>query len=222
MELLLPKPVSKPVNIILFDFDGTIADSLDLAITIINRLSHEFKLKPLVAEEIKRLQNLSSREIIKQADVSFFKLPFLLRRFRAELNREIHTLKPFPGIQETLLTLQQRGDRLGIITSNSEANVKDFLKAHRFTELFEFIIPDARLFGKSHIIRRVMRQHRLDPKTVLYVGDETRDIEAAKKSGIKAVSVSWGFNSRQILAAHQPDFLIDQPEGLVRMAESLA
>ena len=213
---------SNLVNVILFDFDGTIADSFETSITIINRLSSEFHLKPLVAEEIKRLQNLSSREIIKQADVSFFKLPFLIRRFRAELNREIHTLKPFPGIKETLLTLQQRGDRLGIISSNSEANVKDFLHAHGLTGLFEFIIPDARLFGKSRIIRKVIRQHCLDPKTVLYVGDETRDIEAAKKSGIKAVSVSWGFNSRQILAAHQPDFLIDRPEGLLQMAESLA
>jgi phosphoglycolate phosphatase len=213
--------VLNTVNFILFDFDGTIADSLETGIRIINRLSAEFDLTPLVVDEIQRLQNLSSREIVKQADVSFFKLPFLIRRFRAELNREIHHLKPFPDMKEALVKLHEQGNQLGIISSNSEANVGDFLKTHGFDHLFSVIIPDARLFGKSRMIRRVIRKYRLNPETVVYVGDETRDIEAAKKSGIKSASVTWGFNARPILAAHHPDFLIDRPEDLVRMAEGL-
>ncbi len=53
------------------------------------------------------------------------------------------------------------------------------------------------------------------------MGDETRDIEAAKKSKIKIVAVTWGFNSSNVLAQHQPDFLIDIPQQLTEIFEDL-
>jgi phosphoglycolate phosphatase-like HAD superfamily hydrolase len=66
-----------------------------------------------------------------------------------------------------------------------------------------------------------LRKESLNPEEVVYVGDETRDIEAAKKSQIKVIAVTWGFNSKQVLAAQNPDFLIDRPEELIKVIESL-
>ncbi len=200
------------MSVILFDFDGTIANSIDTGITIINRLAKDFGYKQLDLDEIKRLQNLSSREIVKQSKVSIFALPFLVRRFQAELNREIQNLHPIPGMREALLTLKQHGDRLGIISSNSEENVRAFLKAQSLESVFDWVSSSPKIFGKSRVIKQVIRQNRLDPQTVFYVGDETRDIEAAKKSKVRSIAVSWGFNSRQALAAYQPDFLIQHPQ----------
>lgn len=208
------------MRVVLFDFDGTIADSIPTAVKIINRLAGDFGYKRLDLDEIRRLQNLSSREIVKQSGVSIFALPFLVRRFQAELNREIQNLQLIPGMREALLGLRQHGDRLGIVSSNSEENVRIFLKSQGLEHLFEWVASSPKIFGKSRAIKRLMRQNRFDPQIVFYVGDETRDIEAAKKSQVRSIAVSWGFNSKQILATHQPDSLIHQPDELAAVVHS--
>ncbi|UBF28087.1 HAD-IA family hydrolase [Kovacikia minuta CCNUW1] len=202
---------------IIFDFDGTIADSFDVVLTASNRLATEFGYPAVRPEDAKQLQNLTSREILRRSGVSLLKLPFLLRRLRLELNREICRLEPIPGIKEVLQDLKQAGNQLGIVTSNSQENVIAFLNAQNMNDLFGFVGSGLTLFGKDRIIRRILRQQNLDPAIAIYVGDETRDIEAARKIGIRVISVSWGFNSSEILAAHRPDFLIDHPAELLEV-----
>lgn len=202
---------------IIFDFDGTIADSFEAVLRISNQLATEFGYPEARPEDIHYLKNLNSRDVVKHANVSPFKLPFLVRRLRGELNREIHQLKPIAGMKPTLLKLKQQGNQLGIVTSNSSENVIAFLKTQQLDPIFDFVDSGLSLFGKGRIIRRMVKRHRLNPDDVIYVGDETRDIEAARKTGIKVISVSWGFNSSQALAAENPDFLIHQPEELLQV-----
>jgi phosphoglycolate phosphatase-like HAD superfamily hydrolase len=209
------------VSVIIFDFDGTLADTLEAIVAITNRLALEFGYKTVNSEEVTKLQNLSSQEIIRYSKIPILKLPFLLRRVKGELKQEIHHLKPIQGIEEALLALKQDGHQLGIVTSNAEANVLTFLKHHGWHELFEFVHSGSSLFGKNKVLRRLLSQREINLDAVLYVGDETRDIEAAKQVKIKSVAVSWGFNSRQALARQNPDFLIGQPHELLAIAQSL-
>ena len=206
---------------IIFDFDGTVADTFDTIVQISNRLALEFGYKQAAPEEIEKIKNLSSREIIIQSGVSIFKLPFILRKLKNELNNEIHRLNPLPGIREALEELKMQGYRLGIITSNDRENVTLFLEKNQLKELFEFIYSGATIFGKSRVINRFLNQAHLAPEEVIYVGDETRDIEAAKRSKIKMIAVSWGFNSKTVLAEHNPDFLIHHPHQLIQAIASL-
>ncbi len=206
---------------IIFDFDGTLADTLQAIVAITNRLALEFGYKTVNSEEVKKLQNLSSQEIIRYSKIPILKLPFLLRRVKNELKQEIHHLQPIHGIEEALLALKQDGHQLGIVTSNAEANVLTFLQHHGLHELFEFVHSGTSLFGKNKVLSRLLSQKQINPDAVLYVGDETRDIEAAKQVKIKSVAVSWGFNSRQALARQNPDFLIGQPHELLAIAQAL-
>jgi phosphoglycolate phosphatase len=203
------------VKVVIFDFDGTIADSFDAVLRIVNRMAIEFGFAPVDPKEVKRLRNLNSREIVMQSKVPLLRLPLLLRRLKSELNREICQLQPVVGMPEMLIELHQRGDRLGIVTSNSRENVEAFLKTHQLEELFDFIYSGTTIFGKGKILKRILRENQLNGKTVFYVGDETRDIEAAKKTGIQVIAVSWGFNSKQALFEQMPDFLVDQPPEIV-------
>lgn len=209
------------MKVIIFDFDGTIADSFDLVLAISNRLAIEYGFPQVHPEEAHRLQDLSSREIVRQSGVSIFRLPFLLLRLRKELNQEIRFLKPITGIQSALQTLKQRGYHLGIVTSNSRENVQTFLHTQNLTGLFDFIGSDLTLFGKGKVIQRMIRRYQFDPAMVIYVGDETRDVEAARKIRIKVIAVSWGFSSGQVLTKHEPDRLIDQPSELITAVDSL-
>jgi phosphoglycolate phosphatase len=206
-----------PEKIIIFDFDGTIADSRNTLVEIANRLAVEFGYEPVEPEELFRLSNLSSRAIIKQSPLPPYKIPFLLRRVKKELNKEIASLKPFSGIEESLVQLKEYGYKLGIITSNLEDNVMAFLKNNNLSSLFEFVYSGTALFGKDKIINQLIRRNNLPVKQIIYVGDETRDIEAAKKSKVKVIAVAWGFNSASVLAKYKPDFLVTHPQELIQV-----
>jgi phosphoglycolate phosphatase len=207
-------------KVIIFDFDGTIADTVDALVSIANRLAVQFGYIQITPEELGLLRNLTSREIIKYSGISLFKVPFLVKKVKGELKNKIPELKPIPGMQEALIALNNEGNRLGIITSNSQDNVTQFLKINELENLFEFIYSGVTIFGKTTIINNVLRQKQLKPQEVIYVGDETRDIEASKKSNIKVVSVTWGFNSQEVLAKQNPDFLIQRPCELVEIIKN--
>ncbi len=201
-------------KVVLLDFDGTIADTYQAIADITNKLSSEFGYKYLDQEELLLLKNLSSREIVKRAEISVFKIPFLVKRVRSELSKEIGNLKPIPGIERVLLTLKNQGYTLGIVTSNVKDNVEIFLTKNNLKYLFSFIYSSTSIFGKHRVINQAIAQNSLNRQDIVYVGDETRDIRSAKKSRIGMIAVSWGFNSAEILAEYQPDILVARPADL--------
>jgi len=205
------------VKVILFDFDGTIVDSVHAGIIITNRLAIEFGFPPFDAETVEQLKKLGSREALKRSKIPVWKLPFLIRRFTQELNREIPYLQLFPGMKETLLELKQQGYFLGIVSTNSVTNIQEFLRVQDLLSTFDVISASYALFGKSRLIQKIIRQQRLQPSQIYYVGDETRDIEAAKQSGVQSIAATWGLNSAEILRENDPDFLIDHPKELIHL-----
>ncbi len=203
------------MKVVIFDFDGTIADSFDAFLRITNRLAREFGYEPASPEAIKRYQNLSSREILKQSQIPLYKLPFLLRRLKTELGQDITQLQPIPGIRTALQTLKTQGHSLGIVTSNTQSNVEAFLQHQHMEGLFDFLQSGVTLFGKGRIIQQIIGNNQLDPASVIYVGDETRDIEAAHKINIPVIAVGWGFNSVTALQEANPTCVVQTPDELV-------
>ncbi|MGJ5672922.1 MAG: HAD-IA family hydrolase [Nostochopsis sp.] len=207
-------------KVIIFDFDGTIADTVDALVSIANRLAKEFGYVQIAPEELALLRNLTSREIISYSGISVFKIPFLVKKVKGELKRKIPELKTISGMKEALIDLKNAGHHLGIITSNSKDNVTEFLKVNELDNLFEFIYSGITIFGKTTIINNVLRQKQLKLEEVIYVGDETRDIEASKKSNIKVIAVTWGFNSPEVLAKQKPNYLIHHPSELLEVVNN--
>ena len=207
-------------KVIVFDFDGTIADTYQAIVDITNDLSSEFGYQPIDEEELLLLKNLSSKEIVKRAEISLFKIPFLVKRVQKELGGQIADLSPIKGIESVLLELKQRNYILGIVTSNVRENVVLFLQNNNLEYLFDFIYSGTNIFGKHRIINQLVRKHKLNKTDVIYVGDETRDIRSARKSGISVIAVGWGFNSQEILAEYKPDFLAVKPTELLEAIAS--
>ena len=206
-------------QVIIFDFDGTLADTIDILLSITNRLSAEFGFKSATKEELAQLSNLNSWQILQYSGISIFKFPLLIRRLKGELHSEIPHIQLFPGIKEVLLELKKRGFQLGIITSNSRENVLASLAKNGLQDTFTFIYSGS-TFGKHKVINKWLRIENINPQKVVYVGDEVRDIDAAKKTGIKVIAVGWGFNSQEALAAQNPDFLIERPQELIEIMNS--
>ncbi len=203
-----------PRRTFIFDFDGTIADSLPEIIALYNRFAPQLGGRPIEPGDEERLRGKTTRGIMRDLGIPFRRLPFLLVKGRSLLHANIDSLGVVPAMREVLVELHRRGDRLMILTSNSLENVEAFLHRHDLL-IFEDIRSADGLLGKHRILRGMLRLHRLEPATTLYMGDELRDVIAAKKIGIVSVAVTWGLNSRSALERKKPDVIVDEPGQLL-------
>lgn len=193
---------------LIFDFDGTIADTLSAIIRLVNEHADDYHIRPLGDSDVDELRGMSNIDIIKKYKVPLVKVPSLVLRAQKELNQRIDEMTLFPGIRDLILELKGLGVQLGILTSNSRENVLKFLRAQKL-DVFDFIHAEQNFFGKNWALLHLLKKHGLKKDEVLYVGDEVRDIEACQKVGVPVIAVTWGFHRRKLLADKDPTFLVD-------------
>ncbi len=216
----VPLPTG-PVSVVIFDFDGTLADTFRAGFEILNELAGEYGYRPLLEADIEGARDFSTRGLMRHLGIPARKLPAISRQGVKRLRGRIHSIQPLPGVAVMLQTLVERGFRLGVVTSNSEENVGVFAKNHGL-EVFEFVRSSSRLMGKGREIRQVMRANGFGIEEALYVGDETRDIEACRGIGMRCAAVTWGYNSRRALEDQVPYAIVDSPDELLTLVDALA
>ena len=204
---------NKPLNII-FDFDGTLADSFSTAMQKLSLLANQFNFRKINQNEIDGLKDLTSREVIKYLKIPFYRLPIVLREARECMCKEIPALPTFINFPEVLKELHMDCS-LGILTSNSSENVVSWLKCHKIEHLFDFIHAESSYFGKKHILKKLIKSNKMKPFQTFYVGDETRDVDSARKCNINSIAVSWGFNSEAALVKNKPDYIARTPSDIL-------
>ena len=203
-------------KVVLFDFDGTLADSFRAALQIGNRLAPEYGYRPVQPGEIEQLRRLPYRDVAAHIGLAWHKIPRVATRVRSELAAKLEEVQPIKGLREVLRELRARNFRLGILSSNTRDNIKRFLDAHELDE-FDFITTSSSVWGKERRLKALLKSQRLSTTEVVYVGDEVRDIEATKALAVRVIAVAWGYTAREFLAAHEPDHLIDRPEELLQI-----
>jgi phosphoglycolate phosphatase-like HAD superfamily hydrolase len=201
-------------QVLIFDFDGTIADTFDLVLEISNKLSHRYKFKQIHPTDIAFLKDHTLEEVIRHLNVSVLKIPFILLQSRRELYKQIVNIKPIAGLSPVLRELKKQKFTMGILTTNSAKNVRHFLHSHDL-DVFDFIHSSTKIFGKHKVLRKLIRRKRLDKDNVIYIGDETRDIKAANRAGIQSIAVAWGYNSVRALQKQKPTLLLEKPNELL-------
>ncbi len=198
----------------IFDFDGTLADSFGAMISIFNKVIRGDD-NPLTAEEIARLRDMTSRRAIRALGVRWWQIPKLLLIGIPEFHKLIPSLHSFEGLPTVVKLMYERGDKLFIVTSNTHESVNEFLKLQELDGYFEEVVTGAGLFKKAKHIRGIIKSKKLIRKETVYIGDETRDIQAGRLARIKVISVTWGFNTRRILAKQKPAYMVDDPNELL-------
>ena len=200
---------------ILFDFDGTLADSFNLVFTKTNLLAEKYNFRQIKEDEIEFLRDLSAKELMSFLKVPMFKIPQLIQQLRKELYSEIPAISPVTNIHQILDTLYKAQFSLGILTSNSIENVELWLNTYNLRHFFNFIHIESNYLSKQYLIKRTLKKYRIDKSQVFYIGDEIRDIEAASKNQIKSVAVTWGYNSERALLKYQPTHIAQKPEDIL-------
>jgi phosphoglycolate phosphatase len=188
---------------ILFDFDGTLADSAALSISIMNSLAPEFGFAPIVPDEVPQLKKMSARELLVQrAHIPLWHIPKirrLERRVREEFTKRASEIQTFEGVPEMMQDLYKSGYEIGIVSSNAHEVVAGLLA--RTGIQVHFIHAGSAFFGKARAIRGALSEYGVDRRYAVYIGDELRDIEACKKVGMGMIAVGWGLNASEILKA---------------------
>ncbi len=196
---------------VIFDFDGTIADSFNTVVAIAYHLTKNQKLADTDRVGWMRDNNMGLAQAIKSLNIPKWKWPWLLARGRALMAKQIHQVPVFDGIDDVLKALHSEQFQMFIISSNSRSNVEKFLLEKGLLPYFDKVYGGAGLFNKAKIINKLLKLESLNPNEVIYVGDEVRDIMAAKQSGIPSIAVSWGYNAHDLLAESGPTFVVDSP-----------
>jgi phosphoglycolate phosphatase len=112
----------------------------------------------------------------------------------------------------------RRADRrMSVLSSNSRENILACLRANGVAGHFESVIGYRRILGKGECIRRFLKGRASVGEQAIYVGDEVRDIAAARKAGVDVAAVTWGYNTRELLTEHAPDYVIERPEQLLTL-----
>ena len=202
---------------LVFDFDGTIADTLGETRRIYNQLAPDYGLRQLGEHEVQQLRHLSLKQLLDHLSIPKRRVPALIARGTALMRGNITRLPLIAGMAGVLVELRRKVTSCGILTSNTTANVELFLHHHGLREQFDFISSTSKLTGKAKHLKAIRKTFSLRPEELLYIGDELRDVKAAQKAGVPVAAVSWGFNSREALAAAQPNHVFDRPTDLLRL-----
>lgn len=201
---------------IIFDFDGTLADSLLLGLEGVNQLAERYKYPAFHDTEYLRSKGVG--QIIKEdLGLKWYQFPFYLRSLKRLLMPQIPKLELHQGIPEALRLLTTQA-RLFILTSNIEPAVRHVLDKYQL-DCFEAVYADTSLFKKHKKLNRLLQKHDLAPSGAIYIGDEVRDIHACQRIGMPIISVTWGFNNKEKLAEAEPDHIADSPEQLLQILQ---
>lgn len=203
---------------IIFDFDGTIADSFEY---VSDFLVREARLAPLDPVAKKTLRGLSTVGMARHLGFHWWDAPRLLFHGQRRMQDRIKNLHGFPGMNDAIRKLHAEGHQLFVVSNNSAKNIQAFLVHQKIAEYFTDIYGSAGIFSKAPTLRQVLRKYNLEAIDAVYVGDEWRDVRAAHRANMRAVAVSWGFASRRKLLRMKPMAVVDNTEELLRILEEI-
>lgn len=198
---------------VIFDFDGTLADSDHLFMKAWNIFADQYHYDHVTEQDLVTSKNLTIHERAKKYNFPMHKLPIILPKMYRYFKNHIDEVQLFNGIKEMLQSLHEKGYKIVIISSNAKENIELLLQKQQ-VHVVSQVLTSSRLFGKDTVIKKFMKQRQLETRDVLYVGDEVRDIIACNKVGVPFVWVSWGLDGYELIKKEKPLHVVHSPKEL--------
>jgi phosphoglycolate phosphatase len=190
-------------RLVIFDLDGTLADSFPWFLTVMNAVAARYRLRQPKPEDVAMLRGCDSRRILEWLQVPRWKLPLIARHMRALKAQHLHEIPLFPGVDRLLAALSSSGLILALVSSDREDNVRRCLGVN--AQLIRHYACGASLFGKPAKFKTILKRSGVPAKAAIAIGDETRDAEAARQAGVAFGAVAWGYADLAALVALHPD-----------------
>lgn len=201
--------------LIIFDMDGVLSDSFNLMINSINKFSFKYKFAKITKDKITEFKLIGAKAYFSKYKISKTALLSLSKMVKKDLTNSVQYAKPFPGIK-TLLKKLSLSHNLCVLSSNSKSNIKKFIQNNKLPYFSNIYSSD--FFGKATMLKKI--KNKYSDRPAFYVGDEDRDIQAAKKSDLTSVAVSWGLSDKRYLQKLDPDYIVDKPIQIFKIINS--
>lgn len=201
-------------SLVIFDFDGTIVDSSGLMLDVYKKIAAEKNISFPESDEISELRKLSTRELMKMFKIRFWQIPGFIKNARELYSKNINQIVEISEMTNLIRKIKDEA-KIAIVSTNSAATIKNYLESINLN-IFDDII-EASLFDKSRGIKKLMKKYNVQIDQTIYIGDETRDIEASKRAGVKCISVLWGLNHKDALEKLSPYKIASRPAELLEL-----
>jgi phosphoglycolate phosphatase len=180
---------------------------------VLNGVADEFGFRRIATDEVPSLRRMAPRELMRALGVPVWKVPRIARHMHRMKREAVAEIPLFPGAEIMLRTLSGKGIRLALVTSDIEANARAQLGPA--AALFTHYACGASLLGKAAKFKRVLREAKIAPGQTIAIGDEIRDIDAARAAAIACGAVAWGYADPEALAAAKPDLMFASIDDIV-------
>jgi phosphoglycolate phosphatase len=187
----------------IFDFDGTLGDTMGWFLDASDAMAERFGYLPIDRGDLDNLRRKSARDLMKLQKVSVLKLPMLAAHFQKMMRADAASIRLFDGVPQMLQALHASGVSIAIVSSNSEENIRIVLGPELCALVSRFSCG-ASVFGKASKFRKVLAATSTKPAEAISIGDETRDIDAAREIGMATAAVCWGYTNADALKAYGP------------------
>jgi len=205
---------ARKFELIIFDFDGTLADSYQWFLSVFDEVVERYSLPRLDQSELRQLRKVDIRQISRQFNIPLWKIVQIGSHLQKKMASQIDKVLLVDGMQAVLDGLAAAGVRMAVVTSNAEENVKQVLGPHNVNR-FEAFEAGVTLYGKKAKFDKVLKKTGVDPLKVLSIGDELRDLKSSRQAGIVFGAVGWGATELETFRAHNPDVLFTQPDDIL-------
>lgn len=203
-----------PYRLALFDFDGTLADSFPCFLTALDDAAVRYGFQAVDAADLARLRGHGAWQVMEHLDIAMWQVPMITQFMRQRMAARLDTVVLFPGIHEALEDLAARGVRIGIVSSNAESSVRHVL-GPRLASVVDDYRCSVSIFGKRPRMRQALGAMGVPAHDAIAIGDELRDLKAARAEGIPFGAVTWGFTSVPALLAAAPEHVFQHSEDIV-------
>jgi pyrophosphatase PpaX len=210
---------TRPIRGILFDFDGTLADTTELFRRAFRHTlqTHSGSVPP-EPEWVPRFGLPLPRQLGHYSECPTL-LAAMVETFRGYQNDHIgELLTPFPAAVRAVVELRVRSVRMGVVTSKHRPGVVRGIELCGLSDhLPEIVTAEDVPRGKPHpdSVLHAMQRLGLEPSETIFVGDSPYDMAAGRAAGTRTAAALWGPFPRGVLEAEAPDYLLQDPEELL-------
>lgn len=206
----------KSYKYIVFDFDGTLVDSRSIFISLYNELAVKHSYTLMTEDNLPHLRSLSISERCKYLNVPLYRIPFMVSAVIKKYKDAVPQLGFNEGVEQMLGLLTENDIQYAVLSSNSKKNIERFFELRGIVN--KDIYCSRSIFGKHVLLNKFLKEKKLEPSEILYVGDELRDVIACQKSEVKVAWVSWGYDNEQVLKNNKPDHVLHDPADILKLA----
>lgn len=210
----------RKIQLIAFDFDGVIVDSLLHNIRITNKACHQFGSKQEVTvAALQEINEMSFDAVAEYIGVPRENFKPCLELINQQLVETYDDLLPFPGIEQAIRILADTGKQLIIVTHNTEFAVNAFLEKYDLVSCFDLVLGAETKGEKPEKLAKGLKELDMTPEMAIMIGDSVGDIHSAIEASVRPLGVAWGFQKADRLSKAGAEVILQTPEDIAKFAE---